>query len=296
MAHIEPSLFKETEAMPGTSQKEKAKQFYDLHHSKDILILPNIWDPLGAKLLEDVGYAAVATASAAIAFSNGYDDGENIPFEDVLRILKKIVDSVNIPITADIESGFAETDGELKKHIQQLLETGIAGINFEDSDKKTNELLPVEMQCQRIQVIKKAAQEMNTSIFINARTDVYIRGKGFETPASKLEETIKRGKAYKSAGADCFFPITVRDEKEIKNIVEQVRMPINILLIPGVPGLDILHKMGVRRISLGPGFLKFAIKAMKNLAMKLQKNEGLTDITGNEITSDYLKGLVNKNK
>ena len=280
--------------MADTTQQKKANQFYDLHHSKDLLVLPNIWDPLGAKLLEDLGYPAVATASAAIAFSNGYDDGENIPFENVLAILKRIAGSVNIPVTADIESGFAKTDEELKERIHRLIETGVVGINFEDSDKRTNELLPVQAQCQRIQVIKKAALEMNASLFINARTDVYVRGKGFDKPGSKMEEAIRRGQAYKSAGADCFFPLGVQSENEIKTIVEQLQMPVNIILIQGVPGLDVLHNIGVQRISLGPGFLKFAIKAMNMLATKLQRHEGLSDITGNEITSDYLKSLINK--
>jgi len=280
--------------MTDKEQQNKAKQFYDLHHAKDLLVLPNIWDPLGAKLLEDIGYPAVATASASIAFSNGYDDGENIPFENVLTILKRIAASVNIPVTADIESGFANTDEELRERIHQLVETGVVGINFEDSDKKTNELLPVEVQCQRIQVIRKEAQERKTSLFINARTDVYVRGKGFDKPGSKMDEAIKRGKEYKLAGADCFFPLAVQNENEIKTIVEQLQMPVNVILIPGVPELDILHKIGVQRISLGPGFLKFAIKALRNLATKLQRHEGLQDIIGNEITSDYLKSLVNK--
>src|SRR5882757_7282973 len=135
------------------TQQEKAKLFNKLHHSDDLLVLPNIWDCLGAILLESVGYPAIATASASVSFSNGYNDGEHIPFNELLGILKKITANVNVPVTADIESGFAEKEDQLKENIRQLIQTGIAGINFEDTDKKTNALYPVEIQSQRIKAI-----------------------------------------------------------------------------------------------------------------------------------------------
>lgn len=282
--------------IPGKlSQQEKATQLYHLHHSGRLLILPNIWDPLGAILLEQLGYPAVATASASIAFANGYDDGENIAFDTVLAILRKIAGSVNLPVSADVEKGFAENEIHLKENIKELIETGIVGINIEDSDKRTDSLLPVEVQCQRIKAIKEASKEMNVSLFINARSDVYIRGKDFITPSSKYEETLRRGLAYKAAGADCFYPITMTKSEEIKSLIGQLQMPVNVVTIPGLPELNVLNEMGVARVSLGPSFLKIAIKSMKNLAIKLQNYEGLEDITENEITSAYLKDLVNKN-
>jgi len=283
-----------TQVASNLKQQEKAKKFYDLHHSGKLLILPNIWDPLGALLLEDLSFPAVASASAAIAFTNGYDDGENIPFDSLLALLKKIVNSVNIPVSADIESGFAQSDQQLIENIKQFLETGIVGINVEDTDKKTNSLLSVELACERIRLIKKTSEEMGISLFINSRTDVYIRGKGFDTPESKLEETLKRGSAYRNAGADCFYPITMNREEDIKKTVDQLRMPVNVLVMDGIPKLNVLNEMGVARVSLGPGFLKTAIQSMKNLAIKLQNSEGITDIIENEITSPYLKSLVNK--
>ena len=114
----------------------------------------------------------------------------------------------------------------------------------------------------------------------------------FASPQLKLQETIKRGLAYKAAGADCFYPILAHNEDEIKAIVEQVEMPVNIITIPGIPALNVLQKMGVARVSLGPSFLKYALKHMKNLAIKLQSEQGLEEIVGNDITSDYLKHLV----
>src|SRR5215467_14257589 len=103
------------QAVTGLTQQEKAKRFYELHHSGKLLILPNIWDCLGANLLESLNYPAIATASASVAFTNGYDDGQRISFDSVLTLLTKIVNSVSIPVSADIESGFAENDAQLKE-------------------------------------------------------------------------------------------------------------------------------------------------------------------------------------
>jgi 2-methylisocitrate lyase-like PEP mutase family enzyme len=277
------------------TQQQKAKQFHDLHHSRRLLILPNIWDPLGALLLENLGFPAVATASASVAFSNGYDDGENIPFNALLTLLKRIAGSVNIPVSADVESGFATNEVELKRNMRQLIETGIVGINIEDTDKETNSLLPFEIQCNRIKAIREVAKEMDMPLFINARTDVYVRGKGFDTSESKYQETLIRGLAYKAAGADCFYPITLTSLDDIKSLIAQLQMPINVVTIQGLAELSILNEIGVARVSLGPSFLKIAIRSMKDLATKLQNYEGLSDITENEITSAYLKDLVNKN-
>jgi len=277
------------------SQKEKAEKFHELHHSGKMLILPNIWDALGALLLESLGYPAIATASASIAFSNGYNDGEIIPFNDLLMLLRRITTSVDLPVTADIERGYADTDIQLEENIKLLIDAGIVGINIEDTDSKTNTLQSIEYQCNKIRLIKDVAGKMGIPLFINARTDVYLREKIFTTPVAQFEEVIKRGLAYKDAGADCFYPIALQQEADIKELIVRLKLPINIITIPGIPGLKTLSDLGVARVSLGPSFFKIAIRAMKDLAIQLKESEGLSSITGNEITSAYLKDLVNKN-
>jgi 2-methylisocitrate lyase-like PEP mutase family enzyme len=270
------------------TQQEKAEQFYDLHHSGKLLILPNIWDSLGALLLQNIGYPAVASASASVAFSNGFNDGENIPFDELLVILERIAGNVNIPVTADIESGYADDEQQLKQNITHLIEAGIVGINIEDTDKNTGTLIPVKEQCEKIKVIKKVAEETGVSFFINARTDVYL----LSHDNNKLDETIQRGFAYKDAGADCFYPITMNNSEDIISTIQHLQMPVNVIIMPGIAALSELEKMGVARVSLGPGFLKYAIKSMKNLAEKLMYYEGMNDIIENEITSEYFKELV----
>lgn len=280
--------------MNNISQKEKAERFRELHHAGKMLVLPNIWDPIGALLLENLEFPAIATASAAVAYSNGYSDGENIPFNHLLTLLKRIAGSVNIPVTADFESGYADNEIQFEENIKLLIGTGIVGINIEDSDSKTNKLQSVEHQCNKIRLLREVSDKMGIPLFINARTDVYLHGNDFATPDEKFIELIKRGVAYKNAGADGFFPIVMNQEKEIKETIAQIKLPLNIITIPGIPDLKTLGKLGVARVSLGPAFLKIAIRAMKALAIQLKDNEGLFSITENEITSDYLKELVSK--
>jgi len=276
------------------SQKAKAKLFKELHHRGKILVLPNIWDPLGAALLQNLGYPAIATASASVAFTNGYDDGEHIPFKDVLMLLSKITASVDLPVTADIESGYSRTQTDLQKNIELLLGTGIVGINFEDYDKQTESLFPLEVQCERIGLIRKISEAFDVPLFINARTDVYLRGKVFITEEEKLSETIRRGKAYIEAGADGVFAPAMKIKDDLEKLIAALKCPVNVIALPGIPDIKSLQQIGVARLSLGPGFLKVAIKAMKDLAIKLKNHEGLDEVLENDITTTELRNLVLK--
>lgn len=276
------------------TQKEKALKLYALHHTGKLLILPNIWDALGAILLESLEFYAVATASASIAFSNGYNDGEQLPFTDVLARLKQIASSVDVPVTADIESAYATTDSQLRNNINQLLDTGIVGINIEDTNTDTKAIYSLEEQCKRISIIKEVAQERDVPLFINARTDVLLYEQFFKSEEEKFDEIVKRGLAYKAAGAGCFYPILMKKEEDIKRLYDLIEFPINVLTFPGIPPLKTLEKIGVARVSLGPNYLKLALKTMRDMATKLKDYDGLNEIINNDVTSDYVKSLVNK--
>ena len=278
------------------SQQAKANTLRSLHHNGQMLVLPNIWDPLGASLLQSLGYAAVATASASIAFSNGYDDGEHIPFDDLLKILQRIVHSVHIPVTADIESGYANNNASLEDNIRQLIQAGIVGINIEDTDKQNGQLVSAEEQCEKIKLIRKIASEMEVPLFINARTDVYLKVKPDVTAEEKFSETLKRGRAYMAAGGDCFFPVFIKEKHDIEKLIAELNAPVNVIAIPGVPNLKTLKEIGVARVSIGPGFLKTAMLAMKELALTLQNYEGLEMVTSNPVTTNHLKELVNRSQ
>lgn len=272
-------------------QSEKEQNFHRLHHNGKILLLPNIWDPLGALLLQDMGYPAVATSSSAIALSRGYHDGEKLPFDELLRILKRITNSVSIPVTADVESGYASDNFILKEHVKKLLDTGIAGINFEDSIHDQNRMVDINEQCKKIELIRKTANECGSSLFINARVDTYIKAEHLNN-TEKLSETLKRGKAYKDAGADGLYPILLKDKNHIEAITKEVGLPVNITLLPGIPTLDVLQNIGVARLSLASGFLKLAATTMKDIATKLLKHKDISAEMEGMVSSDYLNKLI----
>ena len=245
-------------------QITKASDLLQLHHSRKLLILPNIWDVSGARLLQQLGFPAIATASASVAFSNGYADGEQIPFPDLLNLLSKIASSSSLPVTADIESGYAADLGELKKNIQSLLHTGIAGINFEDSAKNYG-LVELDLQCERIRAIRSVAEREGIHLVINARTDVFIQP---TFDGNRLEEAVRREAAYKDAGADCFYPILCGME-DLKKLNEEIDLPINVLLKKNTLPLLELEQLGIARVSLGPLFFNAAFSRMRSVANNL---------------------------
>jgi 2-methylisocitrate lyase-like PEP mutase family enzyme len=255
--------------MEETTQKQKAELLKQLHHQDNILVLPNIWDVAGARLLEECSYGAIATASASIARANGFMDGENISFDRVLAILSQIVASTHLPVTADIESGYANNLDELEKNIHRLLDTGIVGINIEDSDPRTKQIIPLEFQVERIRHIRQVAVSRDVPLFINARTDVYLFP-GNLTPEEQLSLAVEKSGDFASAGADCLYPVRMRSESHIRTFVKELNMPVNILAAPDVPDLNVLQDIGVARVSFGPNFQKAVLLAMKSMLEKVQ--------------------------
>lgn len=273
------------------TQIRKEEIFHQLHHNGKLLILPNVWDPFGAMLLEKLGYPAAATSSSAVSISQGYKDGENLPFEELLHILSRMVKYVNIPVTADVETAYANNDHQLQENIKKLIDTGIAGINYEDSRHGEASILSIDEQCRRIEFIKRACIESGSKLFMNARIDVYIKG-GNMTPDQKLEEAVKRGKAYKEAGADGLYPIILKDKAHIEAIVKETGLPLNVTMVPGIPSFKELESIGVARISMASGYFKNAVFAMKQVAENLIKHEGMDEAFDKMVSSDYLSEIV----
>lgn len=275
--------------MNANAPKEVA--FHHLHHNGTPLLLPNIWDPLGAALLKDIGHPAVATSSSAMALSNGYRDGEKLPFADLLKILARITRTVDIPVSADIERGYATSDKLLAEHIRQLTDTGIVGINYEDSLHGAGGLLPVDQQAESIAAIRKAADAAGCRLFINARTDVYIKGGGMSAD-EKLTEALRRGDAYRKAGADGLYPIMMKDPRHMETLVKEIGLPLNITLVPGIPGLAALKEIGVARVSMASGFLRHALHAMRSLAGRVLQGISWEEATRDMVASDHVNGLI----
>ena len=262
-------------------QRNKAETLQKLHHSDELLILPNIWDVLGAKLLESEGYGAIATASASISFSSGFDDKQEINFNTLLDLLKSICESTNLPVTADIEKGYANSNSELSDNIKKLIHCGIVGINIEDSELKGEKLIVLENQCERIRLIRRTSSEIGIPIVINARTDVFLM-KNYED--DRLSEAITRGQHYKDAGADCFYPILCSND-ELKDLNLNIELPINVLAQEDTLSIKELEQLGIARLSLGPSLLKSAVTKMREIIVALKNAEGYSSFANAETIS-----------
>lgn len=264
-----------------TEQRKKAERFLALHHTNKLLISPNVWDVLGTKLMEKSGLNAVATASASIAYSNGYNDGQQIEFNKLVNILTSICACTDLPVSADIERGYAKNNDELADNIKTLIKAGVIGINIEDSIVEGAELVSIEQQCDRIKLIRKVAEQQGIHLVINARCDIYLNKK---FKGNKLSMAIERGQSYKNAGADCYYPILC-DPNDLRKIKSQVDLPINVLAASDLPPMHELEQIGISRLSLGPALLKAALTTMREVVNALKNYEGYERFTHDEIIS-----------
>jgi 2-methylisocitrate lyase-like PEP mutase family enzyme len=229
---------------------EKAACFAELHVKGAPLLLYNAWDAGSAKSILEAGAKAIATSSWSVAEAQGYRDGESIPIELVEQIIVRIAASIDIPVTVDFEGGYSEDDGELANNTSRLLNLGVIGINFEDRVVKGSGLYDIGRQARRLAVIRKVAEQKGVALFINARTDLFL-GQGRDA-AQSVGEALQRAKAYTAAGASGFFIPGLRDDALIGRICDGVALPVNVMVMDGVPSANRLTELGVSRISYGP--------------------------------------------
>ena len=249
------------------NQREKAARFAALHVKGAPLLLYNAWDAGSAQSILDAGAKAIATSSWAVAEAQGYRDGEAIPIEFAEQIIARIAATVDAPVTADIEGGYSEDDSELADNVSRLLDLGVIGINFEDRVVKGSGLYETDRQARRIAAIRQAAERKGIALFINARTDLFL-GQGRD-PAQSVGEAIDRAKAYAAAGASSFFIPGLQDEALIGRICEGTALPVNVMVMDGVPPNERLAQLGVARISYGPIPYISAMQALKEDALKV---------------------------
>ena len=232
------------------SQAENAARFAELHVKGDPLLLYNAWDAGSAKAILDAGASAIATSSWSVAEAHGYRDGEDIPIEFAEQIITRIATSVDAPVSADFEGGYSDDDGQLADNIARLVNHGVIGINFEDRVVKGGGLYDIGRQAARVAAIRAAAQHNDVDLFINARTDLFLSQPA--DPEDVITEAIDRAKAYADAGASGFFIPGLQDETLIARICDASVLPVNVMIMAGVPSPDRLAEMGIARISWGP--------------------------------------------
>jgi len=219
--------------------------FKKLHDGSKLLHLPNAWDAGSARLFESLGAPAIATTSAGVAWAAGYADGDNMPVDVAINIAASIARVLTVPLSVDFENGYSDDANVVAQSVLRLIDAGVAGINLEDAGG-TPQLLAA-----KIAAIKKLAAQSGKAIFINTRTDVYLRGLAPE--GERVAEVLKRAALYKEAGADSLFVPGICKVDEIKAVVAGAGLPVNVMDWPGVPSADELHKLGVRRLSAGSG-------------------------------------------
>jgi 2-methylisocitrate lyase-like PEP mutase family enzyme len=247
------------------NQTEKAKRFAELHVKGVPLVLYNAWDAGSAKTILDAGAKAIGTSSWAVAEAQGYRDGEAIPIEFAEQVIARIAATIDVPVTVDFEGGYSEDDGELANNITRLLDLGVIGINFEDRVVKGSGLYDINRQARRIAAIRRAAEQKGVGLFLNARTDLFL---GLGDPAQSIGEALDRAKAYATAGASGFFIPGLQDDALIGRISECATLPVNVMVMDGVPPPDRLSKLGISRISYGPIPYILAMGALKQEAKK----------------------------
>ncbi len=225
-----------------TDLTSAADSFYRLHLGPELLVLPNAWDGGSARMMQALGARAIATTSSGVAWARGYPDGDQLPVEILVQTLRDIDRAVGLPISVDAESGYAETSRAAAQNITRLMDAGAVGINIEDGHGAPEQL------CQKIAAIRAAAERAGIDLFINARTDVFL--KGF-APGDEVGEVCARARLYQDAGASGLFAPGVTDAGMIAAIVQGVSLPVNVMARPGLPDHAQLARLGVRRLSVG---------------------------------------------
>ncbi|MEV4615176.1 isocitrate lyase/phosphoenolpyruvate mutase family protein [Kitasatospora sp. NPDC049258] len=255
-----------------TTQHHKAELLHTLHRPGAPLVLANVWDAASARLVADAGAPAIATASASVSWTLGVPDGHRLDKARALAQTALIAGAVDLPVTADLEHGFADTPAGVADTVTELLATGAVGVNLEDSWSGPGPLRPVADAAERIAAARRAADAAGIPLFLNARTDVFLLGVG--DPADRLDEALTRARAFVAAGADGIFVPGVTDPATVAALARALPVPLNVLAGPGAPTVAELAALGVGRISLGPGLAKAAYAAVRRAAREVYTDGG----------------------
>ena len=233
------------------SDKTTVQTFRDLHVPGKPVILYNVWDAGSANVVASAGAQAIATSSWSVAATQNLPDGEVISLDQQIQTAKAVIANTDLPVTVDFEGGYAEEPEQLAANITKLLAAGPAGINFEDQKVKGSGLYDTEIQCQRLKTIRDAVKRAGTDLFINARTDVFLRSEEGTDHSTLMDDVLERMQAYADAGADGLFAPALKDPALIERLCKASPIPVNLLFVKGIPSNKELADLGVARISYG---------------------------------------------
>lgn len=260
---------------------QKAVTFTRLHIPGDPIILPNAWDPVSARVVEEAGAPAIATSSAAISWTHGRPDGNNLNRYEVIQAVARIVQATDLPVSADVETGYGDEETDLAVTLRGLLDAGAIGINLEDSGTgdPAGPLWPLATAARRVQVARAVATERGIPMYVNARVDTYIAQAG--EGEGRLAETLRRAAAYLEAGASGIFVPHVRDLPTIERLVQGIDGPVNVLLGPGSPTVAELAGVGVARVSTGSSLAAAVLGFLRQAATEVLTSGTYDSFGGN---------------
>ncbi len=273
------------------TQKKKAEALLSLHTNGKLLVLPNIWNPIGARILERKKFPAVATASAAVAASLGYADGEKIKRSTLIDIITRIAICVDVPVTVDIESGYGATTSELEESILQVIDSGVVGINIEDSLQEEGALRSTDEQCERIALIRAIGDTKGIPLVINARIDSFLSS-ALTTKEEKMEDAVLRSASYSKAGADCIYPIGPGDKETLLVLRDRISFPINTLASAAAEPLSVLQEIGINRVSFGPFIFRSCVKKFEGIVDRLGAFESYECFSNETMDSDEVSAYL----
>ncbi|MDH7448470.1 isocitrate lyase/PEP mutase family protein [Aquimarina sp. 2201CG14-23] len=256
-------------------QKERqiqyAKQFQELHHNNQLLVLPNVWDVGSAKIFEKSGFKAIATTSAGIAYSMGYPDGEHLTIDDLETLTRKITQRIDIPLSVDLEKGYADNAEQVKYNARKLIKAGTVGVNIEDGNNTERPYLDeLSLMQEKIKALSELKKEIGIPFVINARSDVFWLQIGNENDRLKL--AIERAKAFINVGADCIFLPGAITKESVKILLDNIDCPLNIIANPAFNDLKEMENIGVSRLSIGSGAIRSVLEHTQNIAQELKSN------------------------
>jgi 2-methylisocitrate lyase-like PEP mutase family enzyme len=239
-----------------------------LHRDPALLVMVNVWDAASARVVASLpGCTAIATASHSIAAAHGYPDGERIPLDDMLRSVSEIVGAVDLPVSADLESGYGNVDTTVRRAIG----IGVVGANIEDG------MHPLGESVDAVRSAVRAAEAEGVPFALNARTDAFLLAADRDRDAVRAD-AVERGRAFLDAGATCVFVPGKLDESDLVRLVEALgRQAISVLASPGSPAPSRLAELGVARVSFGPWMQRVAMTALADVGADLLRGNSLPE-------------------
>ena len=267
---------------------EKARLLKALHQPGRPVVFFNVWDAASARILEELGYPAIATSSAAIAWLEGFPDGQHISRARMLEGIKRVASAVRVPVTADLEGGYGPRIEDAAQTARGAIEAGAVGLNFEDGSGHGT-VDEVDAHCERIEAMAEMGQRLGVPLVINARTDVFLDSVG-PSDVWRLGEAIERGKRFLQSGASCVFVPGVTDEQTIATLTKEIPGPVNILANASAPPVSRLAELGVARVSVGGAAMAHALAQFRTAAKQTFEN-GTFTFAANRISHAELNAL-----